>query len=573
MLSVRSPIKTASDLKELLFNSKAQRPISSEQKAELERIAKLDVVNYSEADIRAEIIDPVIRILGYSKESYFSIYREKHLKIADGNLFIDYQMTLWSQSFWIIEAKKVKRKALKFTSKELQQALLYAAHPEIDAALVVLCDGRVFEIYDRDESVSEPIVRVEVQKLPEQFHELQAVLSPWQAWFFPKRRVLNMASRILLLEMTPGRVEEFSEAIQRRIQKARAQVYANRRKLKTSSNDLSRWHKTLETSTIREIIHTEFFSIPTHASLVSVAENLVSKAHPGAFELMIEMFPDHPKPLNDNYIAYALRTLIALNDSNYEIKWSPSWLHLQSYNPTPKTLIKNLISLSLSGFQAAPEYRTVLQYSACARRLSKILMARIPELAKIGELKHLLVRYLFDELDDVQFFSTPEGQNFQHIDVITYLLTENFVDRCASPQHLSDHFNLSRARVLLRDAWNSEIRLLSNGFDYWQNLNGRDLNGEINPTEYSWVTFDSLGHIVVCILNNHPYWKDYLLKNHTKELRRLASCGSWAAREILGVDATQNLMQLTDVENANWFFDGDVHLFAKFRAAYKHSKC
>ena len=164
MLSVRSPIKTASDLKELLLNSKVQRPISSEQKAELERIAKLDVVNYSEADIRAEIIDPVIRILGYSKESYFSIDREKHLKIADGNLFIDYQMTLWSQSFWIIEAKKVKRKALKFTSKELQQALLYAAHPEIDAALVVLCDGRVFEIYDRDESVSEPIVRVEVQK-------------------------------------------------------------------------------------------------------------------------------------------------------------------------------------------------------------------------------------------------------------------------------------------------------------------------------------------------------------------------------------------------------------------------
>lgn len=55
MLSVSSPIKTASDLKELLFNSKAQRPISSEQKAELERIAKLDVVNYSEADIRQKL--------------------------------------------------------------------------------------------------------------------------------------------------------------------------------------------------------------------------------------------------------------------------------------------------------------------------------------------------------------------------------------------------------------------------------------------------------------------------------------------------------------------------------------
>lgn len=52
--------------------------------------------------------------------------------MADGDLFIDYRMTLWSQAFWVIEAKKVKRKQLKFTSAELQQALLYAVHPEIE---------------------------------------------------------------------------------------------------------------------------------------------------------------------------------------------------------------------------------------------------------------------------------------------------------------------------------------------------------------------------------------------------------------------------------------------------------
>ncbi len=46
MASVRPPIKTASDLKELLLYYKAQRPINSEQKAELERISKLDVSNY-----------------------------------------------------------------------------------------------------------------------------------------------------------------------------------------------------------------------------------------------------------------------------------------------------------------------------------------------------------------------------------------------------------------------------------------------------------------------------------------------------------------------------------------------
>ena len=573
MASVRPPIKTASDLKELLLYYKAQRPINSEQKAELERISKLDVTNYSEADVRAEIIDPVVRILGYSKGSYFSIHREKHLKIADSNLFIDYQMTLWSQSFWIIEAKKVKRKAVKFTSKDLKQALLYAAHPEIDAALVVLCDGRVFEIYDRDESVSDPIVRVEVQKLPEQFHELQAFLSPWQAWFFQKRRVLKLASRVLLLEMIPGRIEEFSDAIQRRIQKARTQVYVNWRKLNTSSNNLAQWRKALETSSVRDIIRTEFFSIPTDASLVSVANALVSKAKPGAFELILEMLPNPPKPLNDNYIAYALRTLVALDDSGYEISMLPSWLSVQLSAPTLKNLIKKLIFLSLSAFQASPEYRTVLQYSACAHRLSKILMARLPDMTYLGEVKHQLTRYLFDELDDIQYFSTPTGHNLQQINVITYQLTERFVDHCGSSLDFSNRFNLSRARTLLRDAWNSEVQLLSDGFNYWLNLKGRDLNGEGYSTESNWVTFDSLGHIVVCVLRKHSYWKDYLLKNHTKELRRLASCSSWAAREILGADATRNLMQLTDAENAKWFFDGDVQLFTKLRTAYEHSKC
>ena len=42
---------------------------------------------------------------------------------------------------------------------------------------------------------------------------------------------------------------------------------------------------------------------------------------------------------------------------------------------------------------------------------------------------------------------------------------------------------------------------------------------------------------------------------------------------ILGADATRNLMQLTDAENAKWFFDGDVQLFTKLRTAYEHSKC
>lgn len=568
MTSRRPQIETAADIRELLLHSKAPRPLTSEQMAELERISKYDVSSYSEADVRAEIIDPVIRVLGYAKETYFSLQREKHLKVADRDLFIDYRMTLWSQAFWVIEAKKVKRKPLRFTSKELQQALLYAVHPEIDAALVVLCDGRVFEVYDRDESVTQPAARVEVKKLPEQFHVLQALLGPWQAWFFQKRRALRVTSRVLQLEMTPGRIEEFSDAVQRRVQDARAQVYDNWRKVKPSTDEDAQWRSALEKASIRDIVATEFFSGQTARSLGVVAKSLVDKAKPGAFELMYAMFPDHPGILNDHYVAQALRTLIEFSKSGREASWMPGWLAVQQPCANMEEPIKKLIALSLTTFMAAPEFRAVLQFAACARRLSKVSMALIPTLTHQGHLRHQQVRHFFDEFDYAQFISTPEGHNLRQLDVHAYLLTERFVHECTGKQQFRGRFNLNRAYTLLKDSWNVERLLLGNGADYWMRLDGRGLSGEICPTEHNWVNYDSLGHIVLCVLKDIPDWREYTLNNHSNDLQRIAACGSWAAREILGITDDSQLARLSDTESAKWFFDGDVALFTALRDAY-----
>src|SRR3546814_5926446 len=139
--SIRPPVHQAADIKKLLLH-KAVKPPSKEEIDELRRLSTLDVSSYSEADVRAEIIDQVVRILGYRKETFFSLVREKHLKVLDADMFIDYSMTLWSESFWVIEEKKVKRDELRFTATAIQQALRYAAHPDINAALLVLCDGR-----------------------------------------------------------------------------------------------------------------------------------------------------------------------------------------------------------------------------------------------------------------------------------------------------------------------------------------------------------------------------------------------------------------------------------------------
>lgn len=568
MASSRPQIETAADIKELMLHSKAPKPLTPEQVAELERISNYDVSTYSEEDVRAEIIDPVIRILGYAKETYFSTQREKHLKVADRNLFIDYRMTLWSQSFWIIEAKKVKRKPLKFTSTELQQALLYAVHPEIDAALVVLCDGRVFEVYDRDESVTQPAARVEVKKLREQFHLLQTLLGPWQAWFFQKRRILKLASRVLQLEMTPGRIEEFSDAMQLRVQDARAKVYDNWRKVRPTTEDDAHWRSRLEKASIKDVVATEFFVSQTALRLEVVARSLVDKAKLGAFELMSVMFPDYPGNLNDNYVAQALRTLIEFSKLGGETKWMPAWLGVQQPGANLDIPIKNLIALSLTAFRAAPEFRAVLQFTASARRLSKISMALIPTFVQQGHVRHQQVRHFFDELDYAQFMSTPEGHSLRQLDVHAYLLTERFVHECAVKQQFRGRFNLSRAHTLLNDSWNAERLLLGNGADYWRRLDGRGLGGEVYPTEHNWVDYDSLGHIVLCVLKDIPEWRQYALANHREDIQTIAACGSWAAREILAISQDAQLSHLPDTESAERFFDGDVELFKALRAAY-----
>lgn len=572
MATKRPQIEIAADINELLLHSKAPQPLTPEQTAKLERISNYDVSTYSEEDVRAEIIDPVIQVLGYAKETYFSTQREKHLKVAGGDLFIDYRMTLWSQAFWIIEAKKVKRKSLKFTAAELKQALLYAVHPEIDAALVVLCDGRVFEVYDRDESVVLPAARVEVKKLPEQFHILQALLGPWQAWFFQKRRVLRLASSVLQLEMTPGRIEEFSDAMQRRIQDARAKVYDNWRKVKPSNNENAQWCSALKQASIRDIVATEFFSAQTARGVGIVAEALVDKAKPGAFELMYAMFPDYPRNLNDNYVAQALRTLIEFGKSGREASWMPAWLGIQQPGTNLDTPIKKLIALSLTTFQAAPEFRAVLQFAACARRLSKVSMALNPKLTQLGHILHQQVRHFFDELDYAQFMSTPEGHNLRQLDVRAYLLTEQFVHKCAGNQEFRGSFNLNRAHTLLIDLWNAECLLIGDGVDYWRSLEGRGLEGEICSTENSWVEYDSLGHIVLCVLKDIPDWREYALTNHRDDVQRIAACGSWAAREILGTAHDAHLQRPSDAESAKQFFDGQIEIFTTLRDAYLNKK-
>lgn len=68
------------NVKEALLLHKELPELESRQLEELVRIESLDVENYTEADVRAEVIDPIVRILGYQKGQFSSVDREKHIR-------------------------------------------------------------------------------------------------------------------------------------------------------------------------------------------------------------------------------------------------------------------------------------------------------------------------------------------------------------------------------------------------------------------------------------------------------------------------------------------------------------
>lgn len=102
------------DLRENLLLNKTLKPLNQNELEELLRIQNLDVLEFSEADVREEIINPIIKILGYSKGEFSSVDREKHVRfLGKKSRYLDYSCTVFKENFWIIEAKKpLKKKEL-----------------------------------------------------------------------------------------------------------------------------------------------------------------------------------------------------------------------------------------------------------------------------------------------------------------------------------------------------------------------------------------------------------------------------------------------------------------------------
>jgi hypothetical protein len=551
------------NIDELLLTKKLE-PLAPEHAETLKKIERLDVAGFTEAEVRYSVIDPIVRILGYDKGTIFSLDLEHQLTFLGKTRRPDYQLNLWNEGFWLIEAKKPRLDNDKFEYDDLAQAIEYSVHPKVNAALVALCDGVKIEVFDREVNVEEPIVRVARENLSRDFDKLRIVLEPIQIWYFQKRRVLRLLDKVFDREFNMHRVEEFSDLVRGRLQSKRNQILENfRSNVKPDSEEQ---RQRALSATVEDLIEAYFFFELPIPITNSVNIRLVQLSEHNTFHVIHRMFPSAPRTANDIYMAQAVTYLMALAEKRDTVQAIPAWLAQggSQSGPVLDSAIKFLLQQCLTYFADYEPYRLILLAACAARRISKILAVSSGAIQKWGEELHAQARHTLPEVSWAQIVASPEGQLINLIDSQTMMILDHFVKQ-NSGQNYS--FLNASAKLQLKGYWEFEKNLLGKIENYAQLLKERPL-GEMRMTEWSSITYDNLGHGALCLLHRFPKWKDYLLQERLPLLEDLAALGSWAAKKMLGVQPQDKFGSVSDAELANRFFLGDVGTLRVLRAAY-----
>ena len=547
-----------------LLQHKALTPLDAEAQAILVRMQSQDATNYSEADVREEMISPLLKILGYDKQSYFSIERTKPIQLLGRKNYLDYNLTLWSANFWLIEAKKPKGVGKKFGVSAIRQAVGYAVHPEINAALIVLCDGQKIAVFDREQNQREPFLTVDVTNLQRDIDKLRAILSPWQVWFFEKRRIVRHLDKVFDKEFNMQRLEEFKALVSQRLDSKRGTVIDNMRSVLSHSDDRDGTIRVLRNSDPVDLIEGAFFLEFSIPATMGIAETLVRHCEKNTFQVLYRVFPDHARDMNDQYCMHALNFLIHLHNEKPNVDWLPTWL---GGGKDLENAIKTFTAQCLTHFDSDPVRRNILLYATGLRRLFKTIMVVDESVSRIGKALHVLERYEGLEDSWAQLLSSPERQNLLRLDSITNASVARLVRECSDDQGRPLP-RLIEAR--LRETWALELEILEAVPSYRELLQERNL-GECHPTEATDVAYDSLGHGILCIADHHPVWKNYILERHFHDVETLAQIGSWQAHQWLEHETEGSHPRPTDVSMANRFFLGDLEMYHRLRAGYGYA--
>ena len=546
-----------------LMQHKALNPLDGEAIWKVARIGARDVGGYNEADVREEIVFPILDVLGYDRDAGSSIEREKRVRLVESNRYLDYAMTPWSRNHWLIEAKSAKRRNQEslFSADEVEQAVGYSVHPDINAALVVLCDGWKIAVFDREEDLVDPVLTVHVSDLVGRIDELRAFLGPWQAWLFEMRRVVRHVDRVFDTEFNMGRLEEFKSLVNDRLDSKRRTVIDNMRRRRIGGDDAQAEIDLLRSSLPVDLVEAHFFLPWPGPAMDAMAETLVQHCRSNAFRVLHRVFPDDVRPMNDDYCLHALNLLLHLEREGTQIDWLPGWLDRGN---DVAAAAKSFLRSCLTQFATDPDRRGVLLGAAAIRRFYKALMVVDVGMRPLAEMLHAFTRYMVPEDEWRQLRSSPASEMLLALDGLVVEALGRFLRRCCNA---NGRLEVALLEAELREIWRSELRILADASSYWGLAKAQEMV-EIVGTEHRDVEFDWLGHGALCIVDRHPHWKAFVLEAHAADVETLAAMGSWMALRWLGRDGEDTRHGPSDSFMAERFFLGDEETFRRLRAAY-----
>ncbi|MDR0410370.1 MAG: type I restriction enzyme HsdR N-terminal domain-containing protein [Treponema sp.] len=130
---------------------------------------------FSEADVGAVIIEPILKNLGFLPEN---IERNKTLISRAGHkqhfIIPDYLMRIGNSYAWALEIKSPNQNL--FDAENIEQAYSYAANINVQSNYFALCNGREFVCY-RTSETNAPRLHFKISEIDKYWDELQKILS------------------------------------------------------------------------------------------------------------------------------------------------------------------------------------------------------------------------------------------------------------------------------------------------------------------------------------------------------------------------------------------------------------
>jgi len=363
-------------------------PLTAEQQAELQRLAFLQFQTFNESDVREEFLVPLIRLLGYERNSDYEVQREQSyalhplfLKVGSTRIKLDYRFNVYKVGFWLLEAKKGEcpdpNNPLAISSDAISQAHFYAHHREIDSPLFGASNGWWTNLYDRDaEDPMVPVLSIAHRELPARFHELYSIIGATQVTFRLKRQLLRRIEQVLSADVDLSRTDQFLFEVRAAAQRARPKVLENFRRnarlQEAARGDAFKDY--LESVGAYEAIDTVLMW-PLNAGAMRLAGSILARRlaqYPGSNQFLFfqRLLVVEPRAVTTAYYWNALQLLGSL--CREPTLQNVDFDHANGARSTPiQSIFLRFVRMLLTHFAERPDLRVLWAMEALLTRMTK----------------------------------------------------------------------------------------------------------------------------------------------------------------------------------------------------------